>query len=193
MRDESKLTVALDRRRCVGLVAGLAAWAACPALAAAPAFDRVAAQGRYRAWFSAFQDDHRLDAGSSARSVVPDSRASVLLATLATEPQARRLFLALLRDAVVAGDGGRFPEPDPAYAATPVRAWYVHVDGGGQLESYFNDAARFRPYHLPPTGVLTRNAYPFLLFEDAPGPLRFAGVSREFWGIIDYLGNLPYA
>ncbi|MDF3942576.1 hypothetical protein P3W66_21170, partial [Achromobacter denitrificans] len=104
-----------------------------------------------------------------------------------------RAFLAALSDAVVAGDGGDYPETGSRRPPQPLCVRYMHVDGGGRLERYFNDPEIFKPYRLPAPGVLARDAYPFLLFETREGHLRLGGVSREFWELVRFMDGLSYA
>jgi hypothetical protein len=170
---------------------------------------------RYQQWLGEFRQDlfrlrqspHARQADIDAlfaRTVVPGSRATALLERLAgARPGGasgeihfvgiRRVFLAALSDAVVAGDGGVYPETQTAYRQTALRVRYMHVDGGGRLERYFNDPKVFTSYRLPGPGVLMRGAYPFLLFEERDGKLRLGGVSKEFWDLVMFMDALQYA
>lgn len=183
--------------------------------AGAQAFDRQAENQRYRQWLVDFKQDlERLrqspDPGNAdvdslfARTLVPGSRATQLARELATAPGGttsgeihfvgiQRIFLAILSDSVVAGDGGIYPETQAAYRKDALRVRYLHVDGGGRLEPYFDDPEAFKPYRLPETGALERNAYPFLLFEDRDGTLRLGGVSKEFWELVRFMDALQPA
>lgn len=185
------------------------------AAAGAQGFDRQAENQRYRQWLSDFKQDlERLrqspDPGSAdvdslfARTLVPGSRATQLARELAKAPGGTtsgeihfvgipRIFLAVLSDAVVAGDGGVYPETQAAYGKDTLRVRYMHVDGGGRLEPYFNNPDVFKPYRLPETGILERDAYPFLLFEDRDGKLRLGGVSKEFWELVRFMDALQHA
>lgn len=184
------------------------------AIAAAQPFDRHGENVRYQQWLSEFRQDLlRLQSADGqprdinalfAGTVVPGSRAAALLEKLATAQPGgtsgeihfvgiRRVFLAALSDAVVAGDGGIYPETQPAFQHPALRVMYVHVDGGGRLERYFNDPEVFKPYRLPAPGVFARNAYPFLLFEERDGKLRLGGVSKEFWDLVTFMDALQYA
>ncbi|MDF3848927.1 hypothetical protein [Achromobacter denitrificans] len=180
-------------------------------------FDRKAENLRYRQWLAGFKQDlsrlRRLaDPGAAdldslfAGTLVPGSRATRLVGELAqasagaSSGSARdggieRAFLAALSDAVVAGDGGDYPQTETGSRRPPqpLRVRYMHVDGGGRLERYFNDPEIFKPYRLPAPGVLTRDAYPFLLFETREGHLRLGGVSREFWELVRFMDGLSYA
>ncbi|WP_234015852.1 hypothetical protein [Achromobacter spanius] len=185
------------------------------AIAVAQPFDRHAENVRYQQWLGEFRQDLlRLRQSADAQpedintlfagTVVPGSRASALLEKLAAAHSGgtsgeihfvgiRRVFLAALSDAVVAGDGGIYPETQTAFQQPALRVRYVHVDGGGRLERYFNDPEVFKPYRLPEPGVFARNAYPFLLFEERDGKLRLGGVSREFWDLVTFMDALQYA
>lgn len=188
------------------------------AIAAPQPFDRHAENMRYQQWLGEFRQDLlrlRQSADTQpqdidalfAGTVVPGSRATALLEKLAAADPGgtggtsgeihfmgiRRVFLAALSDAIVAGDGGIYPETQTAFQHPALRVRYVHVDGGGRLERYFNDPEVFRPYRLPEPGVFARNAYPFLLFEEREGKLRLGGVSKEFWDLVTFLDALQYA
>lgn len=183
--------------------------------ASAQGFDRHTENERYRQWLEHFREDlQRLrlspDPANAdidslfAGTVVPDSRATQLVKTLAAAPGDstggeihyvgfQRVFLAALADAVVAGDGGDYPETQAKYQKHDLRVRYMHVDGGGRLERYFNDPEVFNPYRLPAPGTLERDAYPFLLFEERDGKLRLGGVSKEFWELVKFMDALQYA
>ncbi|MGB3432957.1 hypothetical protein [Achromobacter sp.] len=183
--------------------------------ASAQAFDRQAENARYRQWLEDFRSDlQRLrqspDPANAdidrlfANTVAPGSRGTQLVKTLAAAPGDstsgeihyvgfQRVFLAALADAVVAGDGGDYPETQAKYQQHVLRVRYMHVDGGGRLESYFNDPEVFKPYRLPAPGTLERDAYPFLLFEEHEGKLRLGGVSKEFWDLVRFMDALQYA
>lgn len=188
-------------------------------LLAAPAgaqtFDRASENQRYQQWLEDFRQDFQklrrspgmtsadIDA-AFAKTLVPGSRATQLIGELARAPGGSthgeihfvgiaRVFLAALSDAVVAGDGGVFPDPLPKYQGLTLHVRYVHVDGGGRLERYFNNPDNFSPYRLPAQGELARGAYPFLLFEDTQGKLRLGGVSKEFWDLVKFMDALQYA
>lgn len=197
------------------LVAAAALMAFQSASVAAQTFDRHAENVRYQQWLGEFRQDLlRLRQSADAQpgdidalfagTVVPGSRATALLEQLAAAHSGgksgeihfvgiRRVFLAALSDAVVAGDGGIYPETQTAFQHPALRVRYVHVDGGGRLERYFNDPEVFKPYRLPEPGVFARNAYPFLLFEERDGKLRLGGVSREFWDLVTFMDALQYA
>ncbi|MBB1592618.1 hypothetical protein [Achromobacter sp. UMC46] len=181
----------------------------------AESFDRELENQRYRQWLHDFRQDFqklrqspgRADADVDAlfaNTLVPGSRASQLVKEVAraqgdsTHGEIRfvgiqRVFMAALANAVVAGDGGVYPETQAAFKQQTLRVRYMHVDGGGRLESYFNNPEVFKPYRLPDPGVLTRDAYPFLLFEDAQGKLRLGGVSKEFWDLVKHMDAQQYA
>lgn len=187
----------------------------CCGAAAAQPFDLQAENARYRQWLADFRadllrlrqspDPAAADIDSLfARTIVPGSRATQLVKTLGEAPGDStsgeihfagfaRVFLAALADSVVAGDGGDFPETQAKYQKHVLRVRYMHVDGDGRLEPYFNNPEVFKPYRLPQAGTLERNAYPFLLFEDRDGKLRLGGVSREFWDLVKFMDALQYA
>lgn len=184
-------------------------------MAAAQSFDRHAESLRYQQWLRDFQQDLlRLRDSADpkqadidalfARSVVPGSRATALMRNLATAAPGRtggeihfasiqRVFLAVLSDGVIAGDGGIFPDTHAVYKKDVLHVRYLHVDGGGRLERYFSDPAVFKPYRLPDAGVYQRDVYPFLLFEERDGKLRLGGVSREFWDLVRFMDAQQYA
>ncbi|EJO28282.1 hypothetical protein [Achromobacter marplatensis] len=181
----------------------------------AQTFDRQAENQRYQQWLQDFRRDFqqfrqtpdRENADVDklfANTLVPGSRASQVVKELAraqgdtTHGEIRfvgiqRVFMAALSNSVVAGDGGVYPETQAAFKQQTLRVRYMHVDGGGRLENYFNNPEIFKPYRLPDPGVLTRDAYPFLLFEDAQGKLRLGGVSKEFWDLVKYMDAQQYA
>jgi len=180
---------------------------------AAHAFDHVAATQRYQQWVKDFENDltqlaavrNPSDADIErlfANTVVPSSRAVAFVRQLAAQPGgsvsggiafrgAARLTIGVLRQAVVAGDGGPYTDTPPGKASLTLRAWYLHIDGGGRLERLFNDPDRVKPYHLPPDGTLERDAYPFLVFEDGPR-LRLGAITREFWDVVRFLDNAQH-
>ena len=141
-----------------------------------------------------------------AKSLVPGSRATQNFAEFLTavrpygkkkngEPQSYggtlKILMHLLDASVPAGQGGKFPEaPGSGFADRSLTVWYVHIQGGSILQSYFDDKNVFKPYRLPKDGVFERDVYPFLLFEDAPAGLRFGGFGREWWGAASYLSNV---
>lgn len=181
----------------------------------AQAFDREQENLRYQQWLQDFRQDFQTlrqspDPAAAdvdalfANTLVPGSRATQLVRELAKAKGGStsgeihfvgiaRVFMAALSDSVVAGDGGLFQDSLPKYQSQTLRVRYMHVDGGGRLERYFNNPEVFTPYRLPPPGVVERNAYPFLLFEDKPGKLRLGGVSKEFWDLVKFMDALQYA
>ncbi|KRC77741.1 hypothetical protein ASE30_26555 [Achromobacter sp. Root83] len=186
-----------------------------PGLAGAQAFDRQAENQRYRQWLGDFKQDllrlrrspdpKQADIDALfANTIVPGSRATGLVKELAAAKTGstsgeihfagiQRVFLAALSDAVVAGDGGVYPDTQAAYQKDALRVRYMHVDGGGRLERYFGNPEVFKPYRLPDPGVFARDAYPFLLFEVRDGKLRLGGVSKEFWDLVKFIDALQYA
>ncbi|CAB3631038.1 hypothetical protein [Achromobacter pestifer] len=197
------------------LLAATAAIALHAGASHAQAFDRQLENQRYQQWLADFrQDFQRLrqspdpaqaDVNSVfANTLVPNSRATQLVRELAKAPGGSthgeihfvgiaRVFMAALADSVVAGDGGIFPETHATYQAQDLRVRYMHVDGGGRLERYFNNPDHFKPYRLPEAGQSVREAYPFLLFEDTQGKLRLGGISKEFWDLVKFMDALQYA
>lgn len=143
-----------------------------------------------------------------ASTVVPHSRAaSNVLEWVGSSRPTRRsgsygeiawagplqLVLRVLSLSVPAGNGGLYPEP--AGSDLPDRAlsvWYMHINGGEDLQRYFDHPKSFAPYHLPPDGQLERKAYPFLLFEDQPTGLRWGGIGQEWFGAIQSLYDMQF-
>jgi hypothetical protein len=186
-----------------------------PGLAGAQDFDRQAENQRYQQWLRDFKQDllrlrqspdpTQADVDALfANTVVPGSRATGLVKELAAAKQGstsgeihfvgiQRVLLGALSDAVVAGDGGIYPDTQAAYQKDALRVRYMHVDGGGRLERHFSNPEVFKPYRLPAPGVFARDAYPFLLFEEHNGKLRLGGVSREFWDLVRFMDALQYA
>lgn len=177
--------------------------------ARAEGFDRQTSTQRYRQWLDDFERDfRRLRSVPQATNadveriftdtLVPGSRAVVLVRKLNELRQndlsnlSGGLLIALMRGAVVAGDGGTYTDTPPDLEPKVLRVWYLHVAGGEQLERYFADPEAFKPYRLPDNGTFERDVYPFLLFEDGPR-LRLGAVPREFWNMLRFLENLPYA
>lgn len=176
----------------------------------AQAFDRQAQTQRFARWVSDFQRDFRkLDGVRNptdadierifADTIVPGSRAVTFVRQMSEQPEGstaggiafagpRRLVLSVLRQAVVAGDGGPYTDAPPGKAPQQLRAWYLHIDGGGMLEPLFADREIYTDYRLPATGTLEREVYPFLLFQEGP-TLRLGAITREFWAVIQYLDN----
>lgn len=181
----------------------------------AQTFDRQQENLRYQQWLHDFRADfeqlrHSPDPANAdvdrlfANTLVPGSRASQLVKELAKAPGGgthgeirykgiQRVFMAALADSVVAGDGGVYPETQAAYQQQTLRVRYMHVDGGGRMEKYFSNPEVFKPYRLPDAGTLARDAYPFLLFEDAQGKLRLGGISKEFWDLVKAMDSQQYA
>lgn len=178
-------------------------------------FDRQLENQRYQQWLDAFRQDLQTlrqspDPANAdidalfAKTLVPGSRATQVVKSLVQAPGASthgeirfvgilRVFLGALSESVVAGDGGIYPDTQDAYKSQTLRVRYMHVDGGGRLERYFNNPEIFKPYRLPDPGAFERNAYPFLLFEDSHGTLRLGGVSKEFWDLVKFMDALQYA
>lgn len=177
-------------------------------------FDRAAELVRYRAWLTDFKQDlNRLSASRRplseaeldamfARTVVPGSRGAAFIRQSfarrggdgAYFPQTgpRAVFLGVLDSGIPAGQGGVYPETDPALNVADLTVWYLHVDVGDMTNTYLLSDKHFTPYRLPPPGKLERNAYPFLLMDTHGGALRLGGVSSELWGLIAYLHNAAF-
>lgn len=203
--------LAVLRMRRALCCAAVLLWLTCAP--AAQAFDRQAQTQRYQQWLTDFERDLRqlaavpnpTDADVErifADTVVPSSRAVAFVRQLAAQPagtvsgeiayQGRaHLLLGLLRQSVVAGDGGPYTDAPPGQAPLRLRAWYLHIDGGGQLERHFNDPDAYKPYRLPPDGTLARGVYPFLVFEDGPR-LRLGAMTREYWDVVRFLDGLQH-
>lgn len=174
-------------------------------------FNRAAELKRYRAWLHDFTQD--LDTLSAARAplsdaeldamfsrtVVPGSRGAGFVRQTFTQRDSdgnfhprtggRAIFMGVLGSGIPAGQGGRYPEPDPQRDVAPLTVWYLHVDVGDMTNTYLLSSEHFTPYRLPPPGKLERNAYPFLLMDTRNDALRLGGVSSELWGLITYLHN----
>jgi len=174
-------------------------------------FNRAAELKRYRAWRHDFTQD--LDTLSAARAplsdaeldamfsrtVVPGSRGAGFVRQTFTQRDSdgnfhprtgsRAIFMGVLDSGIPAGQGGRYPEPDPQRDVAPLTVWYLHVDVGDMTNTYLLSSEHFTPYRLPPPGKLERNAYPFLLMDTRNDALRLGGVSSELWGLIIYLHN----
>lgn len=182
--------------------------------AATQGFNRAAELVRYRAWLKDFtQDLDRLSATRRplsdaqldemfARTVVPGSRAAGFIrqsfarrakdGSYISQTGPRRVFLGVLESGIPAGQGGLYPETDPALDVGDLTVWYLHVDVGDMTNTYLLSPDHFTPYRLPPPGKLERKAYPFLLMQTDHGALRLGGVSSELWGLIVYLHNAAY-
>lgn len=180
---------------------------------AAQAFDRQAQTQRYLQWVQNFERDMQKlaqvrqpsDADIErlfATTIVPSSRAVSFVRELAQQEGTSvaggvryqgtaDIAVALLKDAVVAGDGGLYTDHPPGQAELKLRVLYLHFDGAGRLERHFSDKELFPNYHLPADGKLERGAYPFLLFDDGP-TLRLGAITPEFWDIVRFLSNSQF-
>lgn len=199
----------------IGMFALVAWFALVAGVVRAESFDRQLENQRYQQWLTDFRQDLQTlrqspDPANAdidkmfAKTLVPGSRATQLVKSLAKAPGGsthgeirfvgvQRVFMGALAQSVVAGDGGVYPDTHDTYKLQTLRVRYMHVDGGGRLERYFNNPEIFTPYRLPDNGVYARNAYPFLLFEDSQGGLRLGGVSKEFWDLVKFMDSLQYA
>ncbi|CAB3867161.1 hypothetical protein [Achromobacter pulmonis] len=177
-------------------------------------FDRAAQQLRYRAWLALFkQDMDRLAAirrplseaeldALFASSVVPGSRGAAFIRQAFTQraggttyfprPGPRTVLMAVLDSAIPAGQGGPYPESDPALDVTTLTVWYLHVDVGDMTNTYLLSGEHFKPYRLPPPGKLERNAYPFVLMDLQDATPRLGGIGAELWGLVAYLHNAAH-
>jgi hypothetical protein len=188
-------------------------------LAHAETFDRVAAKKRYVDWYGRFEADFRMFAqavGTAsaesldkprvnrifAQSVVPDSRMAGMLLGLANRPNMMRgnqgdppvgahtyVMLRTLRSALPAGYGGAYTNKEPIPSDAGSFIWYLHVHSGETNSGVFRNPEVFNPYHLPPYGVMERNAYPFIVFCEIEGKLYAAGLSAEFVEVVDAMWN----
>jgi len=205
------------RHRIIALLGFFLILAAGPA----HAFDRIAASTQYQQWLVQLKSDintvyrqvpreQEISKADIARwcaeSVVPGSRGEDNLAEWLNSNRGQpshtrsgeiiyvsafRVLMNLFEASIPAGDGGIFPEPvGSPYPDLKLHAIYMHIDGGESLERYFKEA--FIPYRLPPEGKVERDAYPFLLFEQSKGKLRFGGVGKEWWGAFQRIYNVQF-
>ena len=184
------------------------------------AFDRAKEGERYRQWYQRLQKDiatlrQRVPSEQPiskedverwcVNSLVPGSRAienvrdwlsggsGISRAGEIAIVGPTRILMGMLETSMPAGQGGLYAEKTGSgFPNNALTVWYVHIPGGSILQDYFEKQGPFKPYHLPPPGVLERDAYPFLLFEDRNGRLRFGGVSREWYGAVGYLYNIQF-
>jgi len=186
------------------------------------AFDRAVASERYRAWYARLQADiatvgKQVPAGQQitetdvARlcesSVVPGSRGTRNLAdwlnqarknpshTVSGEIVIIGKFLVLMHmfeQATPVGEGGLFPEtPGNGYPDRSLQVIYMETKGCDGVDS-ISVGELFKPYHLPPAGMLERDAYPFLMFEEKDGRLRYGGMGREWWGVFQNIFSTQF-
>lgn len=201
------------------LLAGLLCCALLMGAAPVSAFDRVKEGERYRQWYAQLQKDiesllAHVPSGAPltnedierwcANSLVPGSRAIHNLRDWLSGGAGisragggiaivgpTTILISLLESSIPAGQGGLFPEKEGSgFPDKTLTVWYMHIPGNSVLQPYFDDARNFKPYRLPAEGVLERNAFPFLLFEDKGGRLRFGGVSQEWFGAVQYLHGI---
>lgn len=159
-------------------------------------WDPDAARAQYAAWLKRFDQDIQPflhDAsealwkarGLSIRtSLVPRSRATATLFSMSMAPATFGAsigiddapshsdllprLLALLKHADVAGRGGIYPEPLPAFAALCAEVWYLRVPVGGMADA-----------GPPLADTLERDGYPFITVVRNGDRIVLAGVSRE--------------
>lgn len=187
---------------------------------AAETFDRVAARERYRDWSESFLADLRelgkAVAGGEkpdtarinaifSRSVIPDSRMTTMLVTLAGKPEmvgtgtsrtdppvrgwASVMFM-LLDGALPAGYGGLYHAAKMRPSDAGSFVWYIHVHTDGSMSRVFADPENFKSYHLPPYGVLERDAYPFVSFREQDGKLFITALSAEFVRLVNAIWRM---
>lgn len=163
---------------------------------ALPHWNLDAARLQYRAWLKRFDHDLQpfLHGASEAlwkgqglslrTSVVPRSRATATLFAMSTAPEAVSAsigmedaelhgdllprLLALLKTAEVAGRGGTYPEPLPAYSALCAEVWYLRNPTGGMVDA-----------SLVPGDILERDGYPFITVMRDGDRIVLTGLSRE--------------
>jgi len=181
---------------------------------AVAAFDKAVASVQYREWYARLQADiatldKQVPAGQQVTeadvarlcesSVVPGSRGTKNLAvwlnharkspshTVHGEIVIVGEFLVLMHmfeQAIPVGEGGLFPEtPGNGFPDRGLKVIYMDTHGCDGLDSA-SVGELFKPYHLPPAGILERDAYPFLLFEEINGLLRYGGMGREWMGVL---------
>lgn len=187
-----------------------------------PAFDRLVSSERYRAWYARLQTDiatvgKQVPAGQQvteadvarlcAGSVVPGSRGTSNLAdwlnqarkspshTVSGEIVLIGKFLVLMHmfeQATPVGEGGLFPEtPGTGFPDRSLRVIYMETKGCDGLNSV-SVSELFKPYHLPPDGILERDVYPFLLFEEKEGRLRYGGMGREWRAVFQRIFSTQF-
>ena len=178
------------------------------------AFDRLVASERYRAWYARMQADiatvdKQVPAGQQITeadvahlcegSVVPGSRGTKNLVVWLN--QARKnpshtvhgeiaivgeflVLMHMFEQATPAGEGGLFPETQGnRFPDRSLQVIYMDTRSCDGIDSA-SVGELFKPYHLPPAGILERDAYPFLLFEEKDGRLRYGGMGREWLGVL---------
>lgn len=136
-------------------------------------------------------------------SVMPGSRMAVQLVNIANSPESYLgssisdppvagwaiIVLRMFRNATPAGYGGLYDVTKQTMPSQQAKQYpgdkdsfvlYMNLHLDNSLSGVLNDPDNFTSYHLPPHGVLERNAYPFLNFLDKKGNLFITGMSAEF-------------
>lgn len=163
---------------------------------ALPRWNLDAARLQYDAWLTRFDHDLQpfLHGASEAlwkgqgltlrTSLVPRSRATATLFSMSTAPEALGAslgldeatpygdllprLLALLKTAEVAGRGGTYPEPLPAFSALCAEVWYLRIPAGGTVDA-----------SPVPADTLERDGYPFITVMRDGDRIVLTGLSRE--------------
>jgi hypothetical protein len=189
---------------------------------AGAAFDRLVASERYRAWYGRLQADiatvdkevpvgQQVTEADVARlcksSVVPGSRGVKNLAVWLNHARKSpsgsvhgEIFIVgqflvlmhLFEQATPVGEGGLFPEtPGNGFPDRSLQVIYMDTLGCDGMDSA-SAGELFKPYHLPPAGMLERDAYPFLLFEEKDGRLRYGGMGREWLAVLKNIHSTQF-
>ncbi len=181
-------------------------------------FDKAAAKARYDHWYKMFLADMRVLAkevrnGESpdisrvnqifSHSVVPDSHMTMLLVAQAKDPRTFEtsrtdppvmgwapIMLALLDNASPAGQGGPYHRKDMLPSDEGSFVWYIEVHSDSSISGVFQDRQIFKSYHLPPNGVLERNAYPFINFREKDGAIYCTGFSGELVNLVSTVSRM---
>ncbi|MBK9992026.1 MAG: hypothetical protein IPP19_15210 [Verrucomicrobia bacterium] len=186
------------------------------------AFDRSVASERYRAWYARLQADiatvvkqvpagQQITAADVARlcesSVVPGSRGASNLADWLNQSRKSPshsvsgeivligkflVLMHLFEQATPVGEGGLFSEPPGnGFPDRSLQVIYMETKGCDGLDSVAVSEL-FKPYHLPPDGTLERDVYPFLLFEEKDGLLRYGGMGREWRAVFQRIYSMQF-
>jgi hypothetical protein len=163
---------------------------------ALPRWNLDAARLQYGAWLKRFDHDLQpfLHGANEAlwkgqgltlrTSLVPRSRATATLFSMSTAPETLGAslglddatshgdllprLLALLKTAEVAGRGGTYPEPLPAFSALCAEVWYLRIPAGGTVDA-----------SPVPADTLERDGYPFITVMRDGDRIVLTGLSRE--------------